>query len=174
MRSLLCFFLLGFISWSNIYSAPAQVPTALPVKQQIYVGETKDSIGFAIPKNWQFDGSVLQDARDKKVGEFFGFEHCQHQNGAAFIRALKAGDPDDQGDTRYVGSSVLTLGSRQWTEGVQNIPLWDGINNNKRWYKHTFFSHIQGKCLTVAFYSFSRQLPQEATYRSILASIKPL
>lgn len=159
--------------WAGL--AGAQVPAA-PTKLVLTTDDAGQRVAFAIPRAWRFRGGVLTDGQGRKVGELAPgtLPGCPYASGAAYLAELRAGYPDDVGDPRFVGSQTLVLANATWTEGVRNVPAWDGARNAGRWYAHSFFARLGKQCFALTFYSPQRQLPGEDTYRKILASIKLL
>jgi len=148
---------------------------ALPItKTEVFVDENGQRIRFTLPVRWQLAGSTITNKTGAKVAEFAPgtLANCAHQNGAAYLRELKAGYPDDMDNPRFVGSKTLVLNQTTWTEGIRNVPAWDGKANTGRWYTHDFFAIINKKCFLMTFYSLQPQLQNQADVRRLLASIR--
>ncbi|QKG56796.1 hypothetical protein GKZ68_09285 [Hymenobacter sp. BRD128] len=159
-----------------ISSSYAQQTSKALVKKATFTDDNGQRIAFELPQTWKFDGSVILSDNGKKVGEFMPgtVADCKYQSGAEYLKELRVGYPDDMGSPRFVGSRTLVIGKTTWTEGVRNVPAWDGKSNTGRWYAHSFFALLNKHCFVINFYSPQRQLPEEAKMENILASIKIL
>jgi hypothetical protein len=157
-----------------IGSLHAQQSAKLPVKKERTTDENGQHISFEIPQNWKFSGGIISDSRGQKVGEFMPgtIADCPYKSGSDYLKELKAGYADDIGSPQFVGSRTLIINTTAWTEGVRNVPLWNGHGDAGRWYAHYFFAFLDKKCFEIAFYSKQRQLPNEENLKAILASIK--
>ena len=109
-------------------SLSAQQPIKILVKTEDFRDENGQRISFQLPQNWKFEGGIVTNAKGIKVGEFMPgtIADCKYKSGSDFIRKLRAGYPDDMGNPQFVGSRTLLIGSTTWTEGVRNVPAWDG------------------------------------------------
>ena len=147
--------------------------TTLPATKKSFVDEAGQYISFGLPTGWRYNSGTITNLKGVKLAEFSPgtLPDCPHQNGAAYIQALKAGYPDDMANTRFVGSRTLVLHQITWTEGIRNVPAWDGKGNSGRWYTHGFFAIINGKCFLMTFFSAQKQLQDEEKVRRFLASI---
>jgi hypothetical protein len=157
-----------------IGSLHAQQPAKSLVKTERTTDENGQRISFEIPQSWKFSGGIISDSRGHKVGEFMPgtIANCSYKSGSDYLKELKAGYADDIGAPRFVGSRTLLIGKTSWTEGVRNVPLWNGHGDAGRWYAHYFFAFLDKKCFEIVFYSRQRQLPNEENFRLILTSIK--
>jgi hypothetical protein len=155
-------------------SLQAQQAAKSPVKKERTTDENGQHISFEIPQTWKFSNGIISDSRGQKVGEFMPgtIANCPYKSGSDYLKELKAGYADDIGSPRFAGSRTLLVGKTSWTEGVRNVPLWNGHGDAGRWYAHYFFAFIDKKCFEIAFYSRQRQLPSEEKFIAILASIK--
>ncbi|MBC6609298.1 hypothetical protein H8B15_00070 [Hymenobacter sp. BT507] len=160
----------------GVRSLNAQQPLLSLVKKYTTIDDTGQKISFELPVSWSFEDGLLRNSRKAKVGEFTSGVIADYPfaSGADFIQQLKAGYPDDAGNPTFIGSRTLTLGRQTWTEGIRQVPLWDGKTNAKRWYTHDFFTVLNRKCFLITFYSTQKVLPEELNVRQILASIKLL
>ena len=154
----------------------AQPTGGLALGNQTFKDDSGQRISFELPQTWKFEGGIIENATGRKVGEFMPgtIPGCPYQSGIEYLQELRAGYPDDMGNPRFVGARTLVIGKITWTEGVRNIPAWDGKNNTGRWYSHSFFALLNKRCFVINFYSQQRQLPEEERFKGILASIKLL
>ena len=169
-------YFLWLLLWGISSIAHAQQPLSTASKTAIFTDENGQRISFKLPQNWKFSGGIILNAAGKKVGEFMPgtIANCAYKSGTDYLKELRAGYPDDMGSPRFVGSRTFVVGQTNWTEGVRNIPAWDGKSNTGRWYAHSFFALLNKKCFIINFYSQQRQLPEEDKFRGILASLKLL
>lgn len=154
----------------------AQQPAPSPTKKYSTVNDTGQKISFELPVFWSFEDGIIHSSRKAKLGEFTTglLADSQCASGADFIKQLKAGYTDDIGNPQFVSSRTLIIGKQTWTEGIRNVPLWDGKTNTKRWYTHDFFTILNGECFLITFYSLQKNLPEEPNVRQVLLSVKLL
>lgn len=154
----------------------AQQIDKVAVRKQAFKDDSGQRISFELPQTWKFEGGIIENAAGKKVGEFMPgtMPGCTYKSGNEWLKELRVGYPDDMGNPRFVGARTLIVGKITWTEGVRNVPAWDGKNNTGRWYAHSFFALLNNHCFALMFYSQQRQLPEEEKFKDILASIRLL
>lgn len=155
--------------------AEAQQPAKKLVKKEEFVDtDSGQHIFFEIPQTWKFENGTIESPSGAKLGEFTTgvLADYNYESGSEFIKGLKKGYADDVGNVVFVDSRVLVIGATTWTEGVRNVPLWDGKSNTSRWYTHDFFAILNKQKFLITFYNKQKQLPDEEAYKAILASIR--
>lgn len=165
--------LLLFCSFGGV--TYAQSPTNL-VKQASFTDDNGQRISFELPQNWRFEGGIIYNAAGRKAGEFTPgtIADCHYKSGTDFIKELRAGYPDDVSNPQFLGSRILVIDKTTWTEGIRNVPAWDGKRNAGRWYMHSCFALLSKRCFEITFYSQQKQLSNEDPFEKVLASIKLL
>ena len=165
-------FLLALIT-GNLY---AQQPASTPPKPQIFVDDEGQKIAFTLLPSWKFISGTITDKKGHKLAEFSPgtFQECSFKNGTDFIKELKAGYPDDMGNPRFINSRTLVINGIPWTEGIRNVPAWDGKHNGGRWFTHDFFTKLNGRCFKITFFSLKQVLLEETAVRKFLTSVKLL
>lgn len=150
----------------------AQQSPSSPARKN-FVDEAGQRISFSLPAGWRFNEGTITNLKGAKLAEFSPgtMPDCSYKNGTAYIQELKAGYPDDVGSPRFVGSRTWALQQTTWTEGIRNVPAWDGKANKGRWYTHDFFAIIDQKCFLMTFFSVQQQLPEEEKVKRFLASL---
>jgi hypothetical protein len=153
--------------------ALAQSARPAASRKEIFTDDNGQRISFKLPPTWTFSDGILRNAAGKKVGEFTPgtLADCTYTSGSGYLQELRAGYADDMGNPRFVGARTFVAGPTTWTEGVRNIPAWDGKSNTGRWYSHSFFGLLNKKCFVLTFYSPQRPLLEEDKVKGILASL---